>query len=339
MPDLEKGLPTNADGTPKEAEEDPLLEFAHKYVGPGYGAVFSYGSRLKVNCVPLFLNIVGPWLLFCLLVGCEAGNLRYQDESLSQLVFWGVCIYVVGHFVYTIAIETDGYDPRWTKVAALNCLIAIVAAYFVGSSIWDGYLEPYHTLRDLKVYSNFDVANQRGSDVQDVGTVFFKAGTIFDNSRAWHYMDKDKLYCVAPLVGRDALGKIVMPESGAADFFVVGVDCCSASSADFKCGAFSDPRAQAGLRVLNNDLTENFRLAVKGAEAEYGFLSTFPVFFEWVRDPSAITYSWRHKGYLLYALAALVMLFFYIFVTLWVVVEYATIGRGPGKETRRHVNS
>ncbi len=76
------------------------------------------------------------------------------------------------------------------------------------------------------------------------------------------------------LVARDAMGQQVMPESGSVDFFAVGVDCCSATAADFKCGAFNDPTARAGLRILNPDLTASFRLAVQGGESEFGFVST-----------------------------------------------------------------
>ena len=121
---------------------------------------------------------------------------------------------------------------------------------------------------------------------------YFSQGTGLDLTRAWHFKH-GSTYCVAPLVRRDLNENVVVPATGSTDFFVVGKDCCSVSSSDFRCPGYETPHARAGVRVVrgywasggsgSQDSDEQFfQLAVQQWETRYGATSTYPIFLEWV---------------------------------------------------------
>lgn len=82
-----------------------------------------------------------------------------------------------------------------------------------------------------------------------------------------------------------ATGATELGDHGSLDFWVTGKNCCSTSSSDFRCPGYDSAKARAGLRILRDDSLQLYRLAVQQAETQYGFLSTYPVFVEWVEDP------------------------------------------------------
>merc|ERR1712226_1286683 len=90
-------------------------------------------------------------------------------------------------------------------------------------------------------------------------------------------------YCVAPIVQKN----LSMPVTHSYDFWVVGEDCCSTTSSDFRCGQWRNPAARSGIRVLDTHDSMYYRLAVQQAETLYGIVSTHPIFFTWVEDPQA----------------------------------------------------
>ena len=53
------------------------------------------------------------------------------------------------------------------------------------------------------------------------------------------------------------------------DFWAVGLNCCSSNTGDYRCGEFSNPAAQSGLRLMDQREADFFRLAVQQAEASY----------------------------------------------------------------------
>eukprot|EP00438_Fugacium_kawagutii_P029114 Skav233711 [mRNA] locus=scaffold2120:100002:105477:+ [translate_table: standard] len=112
---------------------------------------------------------------------------------------------------------------------------------------------------------------EKGQQLMDAGRVYFEDGTGLDTSKSMAFRNLDR-YCVAPIV-----------------FGQVGVNCCSGTTADFRCGEFDNPKARSGLRLMRQmpraggletasermtvtlnqgeDQRPFFRLAVQQAEA------------------------------------------------------------------------
>ena len=89
------------------------------------------------------------------------------------------------------------------------------------------------------------------------------------------------------------------------------------------------PTARSGIRVLNHADAMFYRLAVQQGETEFGYLSTHPIFFEWVNDPLQVMENWRTDGLAYYFVQVFA---FFVFMVLSVIIFtafYSCIGRTP----------
>jgi len=123
-------------------------------------------------------------------------------------------------------------------------------------------------------------------------------------------------YCVAPIViGDQPLARY--------DFWAVGLNCCSGNSGDFHCGEFSNPSAQAGLRLMNDDDRAFYRLAVQQAEATYTIEATHPIFFQWMQDPLSELASYQDDGMKLYFYSVFAFFGLQLFLVAFAVVFFS----------------
>jgi len=91
------------------------------------------------------------------------------------------------------------------------------------------------------------------------------------------------------------------------DFWAVGKDCCDLQSdqggfAEFKCGQYDNPHARGGIRVVRDEDRAFFRLAVQQAQSAYQIKAIHPLFFHWVADPVAETFSLQQEAFKVYML-------------------------------------
>merc|ERR1740138_1916629 len=111
----------------------------------------------------------------------------------------------------------------------------------------------------------------------------------------------ENIYCVAPIVMTNVTnGKTQEVAMKTYDFWAVGVNCCSGHVPDFKCGEYSNPDARWGLRVMDYDAREMFRLAVKEAEASFNIKAPHPIFVHWMMDPEAEVQAYKDDGFRFY---------------------------------------
>jgi hypothetical protein len=140
-------------------------------------------------------------------------------------------------------------------------------------------IESHPVLQHLNEYHYVDPAGMRGQQVMDAGRVQFVQGSHVALSRAMSFTSDDK-YCVAPIVSGS------LPASF--DFWAVGMNCCpGVGGSAFRCGEVSNTEARSGLRVVNVQQQQFYRLAVEQAGATFKIATEHPLFFTWVQDAAA----------------------------------------------------
>lgn len=290
-------------------------------------SVFVPGARMRMNVVPMFLNVFVPWGIFILCCGISSFYTMYAHPNIAwaliSLVFMLVIISIL---VATFARKFDP-DPTWFTFTAIAVGIMAIAGTVAGQANFDTWSRPYYEIQDLKPVRGIDASFTPGKNLMDGGLFFFKPGNRIDSTRAWHFKFKS-FYCVAPIITNSSA-----PLNQEYSFWAVGKDCCSASSSDFRCGSWGTVGAAGGIRVTSGSDLAYYRLAVQQAESLYSILAPAPIFLTWSASPSFEVASWNAQVFKNY----LVMVSFALVVTIFCVsmmsCMYAWIGRGPSVYT------
>mmetsp|Transcript_35044 Transcript_35044/g.78563 ORF Transcript_35044/g.78563 Transcript_35044/m.78563 type:complete len:290 (-) Transcript_35044:72-941(-) len=254
------------------------------------------GKRKRMNVVSILINVLAPWLLFCGVFAAMSFKTHYSTSALAWLaVVAGLATSVVaGSLAYRTKLQDR--DPTWYTFAALALAVATIFAAVLGDMNYWYNMQPYYDIENINTYPAVNPAREKGQQLMDAGRVYFEDGTGLDTSKAMAFRNLDR-YCVAPIVfGQEPLVSY--------DFWAVGVNCCSGTTADFRCGEFDNPKARSGLRLMREDQRPFFRLAVQQAEAAYNIKANHPLFFYWMQDPVAEVMKYRSDGFK-YALIAI----------------------------------
>lgn len=302
-------------------KDDNFEELLHR---PRPRSLFAPGHRIKMNAVPIFLNLFVPWSVYVLVGGILGFSMQYKRPTLvTILLLVVVCAWLVLVGIALWARRCDP-DPTWFSYVAIVTGVAIFAGVAFGSYIYEAKSRPFYEIQDLKVISQFDPGVERGQNVLDAGVFYFVDGGHIDGDRSWHFKHKS-LYCVAPIVSRS----IAMATY---DFWAVGKNCCSVGASDFRCGAWADTAAQSAVRLMDDKDLSYYRLAVKQAEAIHGIQSTNPIFMYWSDDPVVEVSGWSHEAFRAYCFScgfAFVVSAFCLAIALF---KYSWIGRGPPRK-------
>jgi len=288
-------------------------------------SVFSPGHRLRMNILPMFLNIFVPWGVFIFVLGLRSFWVFYTQPGLGAFGFiLAICFWLVSVLAAYGARRNDP-EPTWFTYFAIMCGVGIFAAWHIGSDIFQRYTLPYLELKDMKVIGQLDVSKELGQNVMDAGIVYFADGVKIDAQRSWHFK-QDTVYCVAPIIKGEAGS--AMPETASFDFWAVGKDCCSMSSSDFRCGSYNNPNARSAMRMLGEQDRHFYRLAVEQAEAMYdGVIAAHPLFFEWSQDPLAVVNSWNAKAFTSFIMCTLAAFVVALLGVSCASCKFAWIGR------------
>lgn len=302
-----------------DLESAPLFSEASR-------SLFTPIRRRKINCIAIFLNVFVPWIFFTFLYYLISFKMHYVYPIRVWIVFGLVTAAAVCTAGGLARAENKGYTPQWFKFATLQFIIAAAAAALMGSyNFWFNTM-PFYDWERLKTYPSLDPSKELGQNMMDAGTVYFPEGTSIDLTQSWHFMS-DKVYhgihryCVAPIILGGA------PATGSYDFWAVGMDCCSASSSDFRCGQFASGNTRSGLRLLDDLARPYYKLAVKQAEAQYHYKSKHPIFFEWVRDPLARVQQFMDKGLEYYLFGVMAAFTFNVCSVAFATFFFSFIGR------------
>ncbi|CAK9095147.1 CUGBP Elav-like family member 4 [Durusdinium trenchii] len=260
-----------------------------------YGSVegkqssFTPGKRKRLNVVAILVSLLTPCAVFCGVFVALSFQLHYWSPSISWFsVTAGLALAGTAGFLAR-RNQIREQDPTWFTFAALAYLFATVFGAILGDMNYWYNMQPFYDIENINSYPDVNPARERGQQLMDAGRVYFEDGTGLDISKSMSFKNLDR-YCVAPIVhGQSPLDSY--------DFWAVGLNCCGSSTGAFQCGEYNNPKAHAGLRLMQEEQRPFFRLAVQQAEAAYNIKANHPLFFYWMQDPVAEILHYKTSGF------------------------------------------
>lgn len=284
--------------------------------------VFTQGHRLRMNALPIILNLLLPWGVFTLCCALASFRLRYDAPICTHTLLWLVFLLCACSAAAAAQQRRLNPEPTWYSYAALMLCLAAALGTAIGEANFQCSNEPYYQISGLKTLGHVDASQESGQHALDAGVVYFAQGSRIDHRRSWHFKS-DQVYCVAPVVSNDTSLK-----TDSIDFWVVGKDCCAIGASDFRCGDWRAHGVRSALRALDDDALPYYRLAVKQAEALYNIKAAHPLFFSWNKDPAATINSWARDGFRTFVFASLCHLLFSLIAVFTAIGRFALLGRG-----------
>jgi len=256
--------------------------------------------RRRINCIPALNALFLPWVLLLIIFSTASFSFHYAFP-VSVILFNGavlICCLLFAYSSFTADVpERDAFYPTYLGVAFV---FAVVVGWLLGDLNFWFHMQPCYNIEHLATYTNVDpststmqsgqVVPTRGKRYQDAGKVYFDHNSVIDVSRSMSFK-MGELYCVAPIVNPNC------KKNCGYDFWAVGINCCAEDYTDFRCGEYNNPSAKNGLRLMQDELRPNFRLAVLEAEGVHKIISTHPIFFYWLHDPVKEMTHMKNKGY------------------------------------------
>jgi len=255
------------------------------------------GTRSAFNPEVFFYPIVFT-VVFATLIVSISSRFRYHYERATLGVI-GTLVFLllaktVYDFVKSLRLKADlSMRVYYLLMFSFTCCLG----WYLGSFIYDAQMFPFYSYEELKVYHEIDPKTQSGMRYTDGGVVYFAEGTTLKRDMN-ACLKNDHHYCVTPIVKCpfDDCSDF-KSDTGSYDYFAVGKDCCGCPEGEFRCGAWNNPLAHGGLRLLGNEDLLYYRLAVKQWEAQFGLTSKTPLFFHWDLRPQKEAQFMDDLGY------------------------------------------
>jgi len=234
---------------------------------------------MRMNILPMFINIFLPWGAFMYCYGLCSFYLMYSKPLLAWTAVSLVFVLWIVFVLMAYCARKYHPDPTWFTFFSVLVLICAIWGILGGLHNLNTFERPYYTLGEMTSKSGVDPSTMSGEDAMDAGIVNFLPGTMLDAKKTWHFK-KETLYCVAPIVGPGGQ----TPLRQTYDFWAVGKDCCAVGASDFRCGSWGSTTAHTGLRELNEKDLIYYQLAINQAESLYDLMAPHPIFLEWVEN-------------------------------------------------------
>merc|ERR1719387_2288097 len=91
-------------------------------------SVFSPGHRLRMNILPMFLNIFVPWGVFIFVLGLRSFWVFYTQPGLGAFGFiLAICFWLVS-VLAAYGARRNYPEPTWFTYFAIMCGVGIFAA-------------------------------------------------------------------------------------------------------------------------------------------------------------------------------------------------------------------
>eukprot|EP00450_Noctiluca_scintillans_P003860 CAMPEP_0194500024 /NCGR_PEP_ID=MMETSP0253-20130528/16134_1 /TAXON_ID=2966 /ORGANISM="Noctiluca scintillans" /LENGTH=379 /DNA_ID=CAMNT_0039341835 /DNA_START=71 /DNA_END=1210 /DNA_ORIENTATION=+ len=265
-----------------------------------------------------------PIVIFIFTLSCGIGFIRFSSPALVSVIYYiglvmmflvpvlSVATLLVGilatrmrSHVRSSAIVFWLWWPTWKFVM---CLVAAVAGTLIGNYAWYHNFLPNLELKQMQTYTDIDPLTNSGLRLQDAGVIGFSKNAGVDRTQGDCFRNR-QVYCIAPIIQGTDLATSPATESGNNDLFMAGTGCCGCPDAEFRCGDWNSPAAMGGLRVVDQDDREMYRLAAQDWAATYGRTLEHPIFFEWTANPAETIVELRSHGVNMCALALCTCIF------------------------------
>lgn len=230
--------------------------------------------------IPLMLFVVTFWL--------RSFELHYQNETFTDIMCYFLVLAPMAFGALTFNLVNGTRDAKPMALLTSMSFVTWLLGFFMGGQNFQVNMRPFYDISRLNTYPAVDPSKYGGQQLMDAGQILFTPGTKLELKQSTGFMNGDT-YCAAPIVAGNA-------SQSTFDFWAVGINCCSAHTSDFHCGEYSNPFATNGIRLMDDDKREMFRLVVKKAEAEYSLKVTHPIFLYWTSDPAAEISSYEDDG-------------------------------------------
>jgi len=302
----------------------PQQMYGEQMAMGGAKAPFNRGQRKRMNLVGVVTSLFVPWVLFSVIFATMSFSVHYKQPGLAYficaiglLVVLACCALAFNALRKRMQGDIDR-EPSWFVFLAITTLLAWVMGVVLGDlNFWDN-LQPYYDITNLNTYPSVDPSKMRGQQLMDAGRIIFTDGTKLDLTKSMGFKNLDT-YCVAPITSGTA-------PLATYDFWAVGLNCCSGNSADFHCGEFNNPKASAGLRLMNDGQRAFYRLAVQQSEAAYNIKAVHPLFFYWMQDPIAEMNAYQDDGLKYYLLGMFAHFAAQLFLVVVATIAFSKMG-------------
>eukprot|EP00450_Noctiluca_scintillans_P012540 CAMPEP_0194487850 /NCGR_PEP_ID=MMETSP0253-20130528/7999_1 /TAXON_ID=2966 /ORGANISM="Noctiluca scintillans" /LENGTH=358 /DNA_ID=CAMNT_0039328139 /DNA_START=59 /DNA_END=1136 /DNA_ORIENTATION=- len=238
----------------------------------------------RLNITAVLISLFVPWFVFCFVTYLLTFE-THHEHPMTMYVLIGLASWVVFFFMAMAImqerkisnLDTFGtpVQPKWYLFLFITSLASLLFGVLVGMTIYTSYSRPFYDLIKLGRYTEVNPATMHGEQVMDGGSLVFKDGTTLQKSLAFGFQN-NKIYCVAPLSFTD------LPLN-TYDFWAVGIDCCTGNEGSFDC-IMPNATIRSGVRVMEDENREWYRLAVQQAVSYHGIEANHPIFLHWVAD-------------------------------------------------------
>lgn len=250
-------------------------------------------SKKKPVLATLLACIVAPLLLFVFVYWARSFSFHFESDTASQVICY-LLLVVPLIFGYTAINRLSVPGEREPMILlVLMCLIAVILGLVLGDNNYHSNMHPYYSVGQLNSYPNVDPSKYGGQQLMDAGQIEFTSGSKVDVQKSMGFKNGD-VYCVAPIVSGGGNGT---SKQSSFDFWAVGLNCCSGHAPDFHCGEYANPKTRKGLRLMDQDKKDMYRLVVQKAAAEYNLKAPHPIFLYWLADPAAEISAYQDDGY------------------------------------------
>jgi len=296
----------------------------------------AYGSTLpppktslmrltRLNFCALAASLLLPWSLFAVVFAATSFTMHYQHPQLCWFIVILALLLVAAWGLATLMVinrkkagDTSA-EVTWYVFVTMTLLFGWLLGGSLGFANFWGNMQPYYDVTNLNVYPGVDPAKAHGQELLDAGRIMFTSTSVPDVSKSSSFKNVDE-YCVAPITSSTE-------PLASYDFWAVGRNCCSNSQLDFHCGHYTNSRAHAGLRLIDKNHWEFFRLAVRQAEAEHKITARTPLFFEWVEDPIGEMKLLQDSGINYYILGVLMFFALQFFLVVVSAIGFAQVAK------------
>lgn len=284
----------------------------------GTDSILAPVRRRRLNLRAVFMNLIVPWLIFLVIFGMVSFTIHYRQPKLVTLavaICYALCL---GAAFLAFRAKYRDIDMMWYSYSALSIFIATTLALLFGELNYRQNMQPYYDMSNLRVYEGINPAEKKGRELMDAGQIYFTDDTELDIGKAIGFKNKH-MYCVAPISFGDN-------QLASYDFWAIGVDCCSGAVGSFQCGEYDNIHAHAGLRLMEDDKRDYYKLAVQMAESASNVRSEHPLFFYWIQDPGVEMDSYSSDGFKYCMLSGICYFFFSLFWVCASTCGYLRIG-------------